>query len=146
MYRKNKDLEKSLAKSFVAFLESENRKEDMPFQQLKQIYENEFRPLSGIQNIGFSRIINALSYDLNQCQRLQDRVVFGGGEQAALQLLATGGADDSSDDENENEILSLYCKICKRQLRNLRDYFTHQSSVRHRQQGCLKKIRKSLEK
>ncbi|XP_068695788.1 putative helicase mov-10-B.1 [Montipora foliosa] len=146
MYRKNKDLEKSLAKSFVAFLESENRKEDMPFQQLKQIYEKEFRPLCGIPNISFSRIINALSYDLNQCQRLQDRVVFGGGEQAALQLLATGGADDSSEDENEDGIPRLYCKICKRHLGNVHAYHTHMASVRHRQQGCLQKIRKSLEK
>ena len=143
--------EKIIAQTFVKFLEDANRKEDMFVHELKQIYQEEFRTLYDTLGMSFLKLLNTLTYHLNACQQLQDRVIFGGGEAAALQLL-TDEPEESEDDEPEDRFYSLmrfgtfYCKICKRDLGNTEAYRTHITGVKHRQQHILKKIRKSLQK
>ena len=141
--RRSIDQENTVAKNFIKFLEDKNRKEDMFVHELKQIYKTEFRPLYETLGMSFSKILNTLAYHLNMCQQLQDRIVFGGGETAALQLLSADGTEDSSDDDNDE---AFHCKVCKRSLGNASTYDTHMASVKHRQQHILRKIRKSLEK
>ena len=147
--------EKTVAQAFVKFLEDNGRKEDMPVLQLKNIYQGEFRLLNPSVGwgISFSRVLNALTYHLNECQRLQDHVIFGGGDAAALQLLT-----DDLEEPQDNDDLCLrspsgafsrrpfYCEVCKRGLGNLMAYNKHLESVKHRQQIILITIRKSLNK
>ena len=150
------DQEKIIAQTFNKFLEDENLKKDMSVNELKQIYQVEFRTLYETLGMSFSKLLNTLTYRLNLCQQLQDRVIFGGGESAALQLLADdpGESEDEEDDNNEvDDFFSLmrlgrsfHCKVCKRDLGNDTAYRTHLAGVKHRQQHILKKIRKSLEK
>ena len=148
--RRSIDQEKIIAKTFVKFLEDKHRKEDMFVHELRQIYQAEFCPLYETLGMSFSKILNTLTYHLNMCQQLQDRIIFGGGETAALQLLSADGTEDSSEDENDLFSFlrhgAFHCKVCKRSLGNARAYDTHMASVRHRQQHILRKIRKSLEK
>ncbi|KAJ7370125.1 hypothetical protein OS493_034054 [Desmophyllum pertusum] len=128
----------------------------MSVNELKQIYQVEFRTLYETLGMSFSKLLNTLTYHLNLCQQLQDRVIFGGGESAALQLLADdpGESEDEEDDNNEvDDFFSLmrlgrsfHCKVCKRDLGNDTAYRTHLAGVKHRQQHILKKIRKSLQK
>ena len=47
------------------------------------IYQ-EFRSLYDTLGMSFSKLLNTLTYHLNMCQQLQDRVIFGGGDAAAL--------------------------------------------------------------
>lgn len=143
------DQEKIIAQTFIKFLEDGNRKKDMFVHELRQIYQ-EFRSLYDTLGMSFSKLLNTLTYHLNMCQQLQDRVIFGGGDAAALQLLN----DDPSDDESEGEddFFSLrrhgafHCKVCKRDLGNAVAYKSHMAGVKHRQQYILRKIRKSLQK
>ena len=152
-YRRTIDQEKIVAKTFVKFLEDKNRKEDMFVHELREIYQGEFCPLYETLGVSFSKLLNTLTYHLNLCQQLQDRIVFGGGEAAALQLLTVDGSEDldSSGDENDSVFTALtrgryYCNVCKRSLGNQIAYSNHISGVKHRQQKILRKIRKSLEK
>ena len=147
--------EKTVAQAFVKYLEDNGRKEDMPEIQLKNIYQGEFRRLnpSVDRGIPFYRVLNALMYHLNECQQLQDRVIFGGGDAAALQLLT-----DDPEEPQDNADLGFrslswtfsrrpfYCEVCKRGLGNLIAYQKHLESVKHRQQNILITIRKSLKK
>ena len=139
--------EKIIAQTFVKFLEDNNRKEDMFVEELRQIYQGEFRRLYDTLSTGmsFSKILNTLTYHINACQQLQDRVIFGGGEAAALQLLT----DDPDDDlcyRSPSSLSPFYCNICKRDLGNDRAYSKHIEGVKHRQQYILITIRKSLKK
>ena len=145
------DQEKIVAQTFVKFLEDNNRKEDMYEHELKQIYRAEFCPLYAHETIGmpFSKLLNTLTYHLNQCQRLQDRIIFGGGEAAALQLFSADGDEDSTEDEDDffsQRHGAFHCKVCKRSLGSETAYSSHMAGVKHRQQHILRKIRKSLEK
>ena len=150
--RRTVDQEKIVAQTFVKFLEDNNRKEDMYEHELKQIYRAEFCPLYAHETIGmsFSKLLNTLTYHLNQCQRLQDRIIFGGGEAAALQLLSDDGSEDSSAEEDDFFSIfrdgTFHCKVCKRSLGSATAYRNHMAGVKHRQQHILRKIRKSLEK
>ena len=151
--RRTIDQEKIVAKTFVKFLEDKNRKEDMFVHELKQIYQGEFCLLYETLGVSFSKLLNTLTYHLNLCQQLQDRIVFGGGEAAALQILTVDGSEDldSSGDENDSVFTALtrgryHCNVCKRSLGNQVAYSNHISGVKHRQQKILRKIRKSLEK
>ena len=151
--RRTIDQEKIVAKTFVKFLEDKNRKEDMFVHELREIYQGEFCPLYETLGVPFSKLLNTLTYHLNLCQQLQDRIVFGGGEAAALQLLTVGGSEDlnSSGDENDSVLKALtrgpyHCNVCKRSLGNELAYSNHISGWKHRQQEVLRKIRKSLEK
>ena len=142
------DQEKIIAQTFIKFLEDGNRKKDMFVHELRQIYQ-EFRFSYDTPGMSFSKLLNTLTYHLNMCQQLQDRVIFGGGDAAALQLF-----DDPSDDESEGEddFFSLmkhgtyHCKVCKRDLGGAVAYRSHIASVKHRQQHILRKIRKSVHK
>ena len=147
--------EKTVAQAFVKFLEDNGRKEDMPVLQLKNIYQGEFRLLNPSVGwgISFSRVLNALTYHLNECQQLQDRVIFGGGDAAALQLLTDDPEEPQDNDDLCFRSLSgafsrrpFYCEVCKRGLGNLMAYQKHLESVKHRQQNILITIRKSLNK
>ena len=147
--------EKTVAQAFVKFLEDNGRKEDMPVLQLKNIYQGEFRRLNPSVDwgISFSRVLNALTYHLNECQQLQDRVIFGGGDAAALQLLTDDLEEPQDNDDLCFRSLSgafsrrpFYCEVCKRGLGNLMAYNKHLESVKHRQQNILITIRKSLNK
>ena len=142
--------EKIIAQTFVKFLEDNNRKEDMFVDELRQIYQEEFRRLYSTLGMSFSKILNTLTYHINACQQLQDRVIFGGGEAAALQLL-TDDSDDSDDSVDSVDdpwyLLSpFYCNVCKRDLGDDRAYSKHIEGVKHRQQYILITIRKSLKK
>lgn len=147
--------EKTVAQAFVKFLEDNGRKEDMPEIQLKNIYQGEFRRLnpSVDRGIPFYRVLNALTYHLNECQQLQDLVIFGGGDAAALQLLTDDPEEPQDNDDLCFRSLSgafsrrpFYCEVCKRGLGNLIAYQKHLESVKHRQQNILITIRKSLNK
>lgn len=148
--RRTIDQEKIIAKTFAKFLEDENRKEDMFVHELKHIYQAEFCPLYDTLGMSFSKMLNTLTYHLNMCQQLQDKVIFGSGEAAALQLLSGEGDEESGDDENDFFSAlrhgQFYCKVCKRSLGNAIAYDLHMTGVKHRQQYILRKIRKSLEK
>ena len=140
--------EKIIAQTFVKFLEDNNRNEDMFVDELRQIYQEEFRRLYSTLGMSFSKILNTLTYHINACQQLQDRVIFGGGEAAALTLL-TDDSDDSDDDlcyRSPSSLSPFYCNICKRDLRDDRAYSKHIEGVKHRQQYILITIRKSLKK
>ena len=138
--------EKIIAQTFVKFLEDNNRKEDMFVDELRQIYQEEFRRLYSTLGMSFSKILNTLTYHINACQQLQDRVIFGGGEAAALTLL-TDDSDDSDDDLCYRSSLSpFYCNVCRRDLGDDRAYSKHIEGVKHRQQYILITIRKSLKK
>ena len=142
------DQEKIIGQTFVKFLEDENLKEDMFVHELREIYQVEFRSLYDTLGMSFSKLLNTLTYHLNLCQQIQDRVIFGGGDAAALQLLA----DDSGEsEEDEYDFFSYrhgayYCKVCKRDLGSEVAYRNHRAGVKHRQQHILRKIRRSLEK
>ena len=147
--------EKTVAQAFVKYLEDNSRKEDMPVLQLKNIYQGEFRRLNPSVDwgISFSRVLNALTYHLNECQQLQDRVIFGGGDAAALQLLTDDPEEPQDNADLGFRLLSwtfsrrpFYCEVCKRGLGNLIAYQKHLESVKHRQQNILITIRKSLKK
>lgn len=142
--------EKIIAQTFVKFLEDGNRKEDMLRHELKQIYQAEFCASYETLGMSFSKLLNTLTYHLNLCQQLQDRIIFGGGETAALQLLSADGSEDSSAEEDDFfSVLTrgaFYCNVCKRSLGSATAYSTHMAGVKHRQQHILKKIRKSLQK
>lgn len=143
--------EKLVARAFIKFLEEKKLKQDMLESQLKNIYDSQF-PLHYSTGVKFARVLNALKYHLNLCQQLQDRVIFGGGEAAALKMLSLDDPDESSSEE-EDEFSRLVrlatqtrCKICKRSFRGHAAYQSHLNTVSHRQQGILKKIRQSVEK
>ena len=147
---RNVDQEKIIAQTFIKFLEDGNRKKDMFVHELRQIYQ-EFRLSYETLGMSFSKLLNTLTYHLNMCQQLQDRVVFGGGDAAALQLFN----DDPSDDESEGEddfftgLMrhgAYHCKVCKRDLGSAVAYRSHMAGVKHRQQYILRKIKKSLQR
>ncbi|XP_022790584.1 uncharacterized protein LOC111330057 [Stylophora pistillata] len=144
--------EKTIAQAFVKFLEDSGRKQDMLVIQLKNIYQGEFRSLnpSFDRSISFSRVLNALTYHLNVCQQLQDRVIFGGGEAAALQLLTDDSVEPQENDDlcyrSLSSLRPFYCEVCKRGLGNAMAYQKHLEGVKHRQQKILITIRKSLKK
>ena len=147
---RSREQEKIIAQTFVKFLEDNNRKEDMFVDELRQIYQGEFRRLYNTLGMSFSKILNTLTYHINACQQLQDRVIFGGGEAAALQLL-TDDSDDSDDSVDSVDdpwylLIPFYCNVCKRDLGDDRAYSKHIEGVKHRQQYILITIRKSLKK
>ena len=147
-FRRTVDQEKIIAQTFIKFLEDGNRKDDMFVHELREIYQ-EFRSSYDTLGMSFSKLLNTLTYHLNMCQQLQDRVIFGGGDAAALQLLVD---DPSEESEAEEDFFSFmrhgayHCKVCKRDLGSEKAYRTHMAGVKHRQQYILKKIRKSLQK
>ena len=147
--------EKRVAKTFVEFLEKESLKCDMLVSRLEKIYLSKFCVLYSTPVIPFQRILNALTYHLNLCQRLQDSVVFGSGKTAALKLLSIKAKDadpDSSFVEAESEPnINISrkrpcCDVCKRNFRSIAAYENHVRTVSHRQQNLLKMIRESVER
>ena len=145
---RSREQEKIIAQTFVKFLEDNNRKEDMFVDELRQIYQGEFRRLYNTLGMSFSKTLNTLTYHINACQKIQDRVIFDGGEAAALQLL-TDDSDDSDDDlcyRSPSSLGPFYCNVCKRDLGDDRAYSKHIEGVKHRQQYILITIRKSLKK
>lgn len=142
--------EKSIAQTFIQFLEKNNLKNDMPESDLRNIYQSQFCLQHRTPTAPFPRVLNALKYHLNLCQQLGDRVIFGGGEAAALQMLSIDDPDESSSEEDEfSKLIHLVrprCKICKRTFRNNATYESHLDTVTHRQQSILKSIRQSVEK
>lgn len=148
--RRTVEQDKIIAQSFVKFLEDGNRKKNMFVDELRQIYQ-EFRSLYETPGMSFSKLLNTLTYHLNQCQQLQDRVIFGGGDVATLQLF-TDEPSDESEVEDEDEFFSFmgrrdyHCKVCKIDLGSEKVYQSHMAGVKHRQQYILRTIRKSLQK
>lgn len=148
--RRTVEQEKIIAQAFVKFLEDGNRKKNMFVDELRQIYQ-EFRSLYDTLGMSFSKLLNTLTYHLNQCQQLQDRVIFGGGDAATLQLF-TDEPSDESEGEDEDHFFNFmrrrdyHCKICKRDLGSEKAYESHMVGVKHRQQYILRTIRKSLQK
>jgi len=144
------DEEKSVAKTFIEFLENESLKCDMAASELEKIYLSKFCLLFSTPDISFSRILNALTYHLNLCQRLQDRVIFGGGQTAALKLLSIEDteADPGSFEEEPAKIgrRQHRCKICSRNFRSIAALENHLKTVSHRQQDILQTIRESVER
>ena len=148
--------EKRVANTFVEFLEKESLKCDMLVSLLEKIYLSKFCVLYSTPVIPFKRILNALTYHLNLCQRLQGSVVFGSGKTAALKLLsieAKDGDPDSSfsvEAESEPNInisrKTPCCDVCKRNFRSIAAYENHVRTVSHRQQNLLKMIRESVER
>ena len=148
--RRTVEQEKIIAQAFVKFLEDGNRKKNMFVDELRQIYQ-EFRSMYETHGMSFSKLRNTLTYHLNQCQQLQDRVIFGGGDAATLQLF-TDEPSDESEGEEEDDFLNFtshrdyHCKVCKRDLGSEKAYRSHMAGVKHRQQYILRTIRKSLQK
>ena len=147
--RRQKDQEKRTAQTFFQFLEKQKRKKDMSVEELRTIYDELFRPWNET-SVTFSRVLNALTYHLNLCQQIKDRVVFGGGEKAALQLFTREDTEESSDEEDSSlfavSYFNLNCKVCKKDFGSKRAQSDHFKTIKHRQQLTLKKIRKSLDK
>jgi len=142
--------EKSIAQTFIQFLEKNNLKNDMAESELRNIYQSQFCLQHRTPTAPFPRVLNALRYHLNLCQQLGDRVIFGGGEAAALQMLSIDDPDESCSEEDEfSKLMNLVtprCKICKRTFRNRATYESHLATVTHRQQSILKSIRQSVER
>ena len=144
--------EKHVANTFVEFLEKESLKYDMLASHLEEIYLSKFCVLYSTPVIPFQRILRALSYHLNMCQRLQDRIIFGSGETAALKLLSIEDADPDSGfvEESEPDInisrKTPCCDVCKRNFKTIAAYENHVKTVSHRQQNLLKTIRESVER
>ena len=142
--------EKSVAQTFIQFLEKNNLKNDMPESDLRNIYRSRFCLEHSTPTAPFPRVLNALRYHLNLCQQIEGRVVFGSGEAAALQMLSIDDPDEASSEEDEvSKPMALRthrCKICKRTFRNSATYQSHLDTVTHRQQSILKSIRQSVEK
>ena len=143
MFRGARSLDdvKGVAQTFIQFLEEKNLKQDMLESELRSIYQSQFRLEYSI-SVSFSRVFNALKYHLNKCQKIQDRVIFGGGEAAALKMLSIDDSEESSSEEDEKP----GCKICKRTFTGDDVYDSHLNTVSHRQQSIFKKIRKSVER
>ena len=122
----------------------------MAESELRNIYQSQFCLQHRTPTAPFPRVLNALKYHLNLCQQLGDRVIFGGGEAAALQMLSIDDRDESSSEEDElSKLMNLVthrCKICKRTFRNSATYEIHLTTVTHRQQSILKRIRQSVER
>ena len=123
----------------------------MFIDDLRQIYQGEFRRLYHTLSMPFSKVLNTLTYHINACQQIQDRVVFGGGEAAALQLLTDdpeeqGDSDDDLSCRSPSSLRPWYCETCKRDLGNGEAYRKHIEGLKHRQQYILVTIRKSLKK
>lgn len=144
------DDEKSVAQTFIQFLEKNNLKNDMLESDLRNIYQSQFCLQHSTPTAPFPRVLNALRYHLNLCQQIGGRVVFGSGEAAALQMLSNDDPDDSSSEEDEvSKLMHLVtnrCKICKRTFRDSATYQSHLDTVTHRQQNILKRIRQSVER
>ena len=142
--------EKSIAQTFIQFLEKNNLKNDMPESDLRNIYQSQFCLQHRTPTAPFPRVLNALRYHLNLCQQLEGRVIFGSGEAAALQMLSIDDPGESSSEEDElSKLMPLArprCKICKRTFTNSAAYENHLDTVTHRQQSILKRIRQSVEK
>ena len=144
--------EKRVANTFVEFLEKESLKYDMLVSHLEKIYLSKFCVLYTTPVIPFQRILRALSYHLNMCQRLQDCIIFGSGETAALKLLSIEDADPDSGfvEESEPNVnisrKTPCCEVCKRNFKSFSAYENHVRTVSHRQQDLLKTIRESVER
>lgn len=142
--------EKSIAQTFIQFLEKNNLKNDMPESDLRNIYQSQFCLQHPTPTAPFPRVLNALRYHLNLCQQLEGRVIFGSGEAAALQMLSIDDPGESGSEEDEfsmiMHLLRPRCKICKRTFPNSAAYASHLNTVTHRQQSILKRIRQSVEK
>ena len=136
--------EKIIAQTFAEFLEDNNRKEDKFVDELRQIFHEEFLRSYHTLGMSLSKTLNALTYHINACQQLQDRVI------AALQLLT----DDPTGQQDYNDLFhrspstlsSFYCNVCKRDLGNGGAYSKHIEGVKHRQKYILTTIRKSPNK
>ena len=145
--------EKRVANTFVEFLEKESLKHDMLVSHMEKIYLSKFCVLYTTPVIPFKRILKALTYHLNLCQRLQDSVIFGSGKTAALKLLSiedTGPDVGFVEAESEPNInisrKTPCCDVCKRNFRSIAAYENHVKTVSHRQQNLLKMIRESVER
>ena len=142
--------EKSVAQTFIHFLEKNNLKNDMPESDLRNMYQSQFCLQHPTPTVAFPRVLNALRFHLNLCQQIEGRVIFGSGEAAALQMLSIGNPDESNSEEDElsklMDLVTHRCKICKRTFRNSATYASHLDTVSHRQQSILKSIRQSVEK
>ena len=101
--------EKIIAQTFVKFLEDNNRKEEMLVDELRQIYQGEFRRLYNTLGMSFSKTLKILTYHINACQQL---VIFGGGEGSPSTLRPS------------------YCNVCKGNLGNGGAYSKHIEGVK----------------
>ena len=138
----SREIENAVSKCFLEYLESEGRKETMTFNQLREIFERQFQTEYETHGIRFPIVLNTLSFHMNECQQVHGKVVFGRGEEAALQILDS----DSDSDSDESSLGFLYCKVCKRKFRSAASYQDHLETVRHRQQVILRTIKKTLER
>ena len=133
-----------IAEGFVTHLEKEQLKETMKISKLREIYRCQFSVMYETKGISFSDVLDALCFHLNICQQIQGKVVFGGGEEAALAMLDT---DDEDDDwEQESVMHSFACDTCKKPMHDCHTLERHTRSIRHRQQKIFREIRKALEK
>ena len=139
--RQSREIENAVSKRFLEYLESEGRKETMAFNQLREIF-GQFQTEYETRGVRFPIVLNTLSFHLNECQQVHGKVVFGRGEEAALQILDS----DSDSDSDESSLGFLYCKVCKRKFRSAASYQDHLETVRHRQQVILRTIKKTLER
>lgn len=147
MFRRTLDDIKSVAKTFIEFLEENDLKHEMPRTDLKSVFESKYRLKYCTPGVSFSSVLNTLKYHLRQCQEIHGRVIFGSGEAAALRMLSIEDLEESSsDEEEENYSRNPRCKICRRRFQDIAALENHLETVSHRQQSVLKKIRESVEK
>ncbi|PFX17671.1 putative helicase MOV-10 [Stylophora pistillata] len=136
---------KSIAKSFIQFLEENDLKHEMAKSDLKEKYELQFRPSCNGSSVCFSRVLSTLKNRLNLCQVIRGRVVFGDGEAAALRIL---DSDESTSEEEERDDMerNLRCTTCKMDFHTDALLRKHLESGSHHQQSVLRTIRQSVEK
>ena len=138
----SRELQNAVSKCFLEYLESEGRKETTTISQLREIFERQFQTEYETHGVRFPRVLNTLSYHMNECQHVRGKVVFGCGEEAALQILDS----DSDSDSDESFLYPHYCEVCKRNFGSQGAYQFHLGTVRHRQQRILGTIKTTLER
>ena len=71
------DEEINIAQTFVKFLKDNYHKKEIPVDELRQIYQGEFRRLNNTLGMSFSKTLKIPTHHINACQQL---VIFGDGE------------------------------------------------------------------
>ena len=143
-------IQKSVSRDFLQFLEDTDRKVTTTTAKLEKIYTNEFCVARGSHGVVFRDVLNTLSYHMNECQKIQDKVVFGSGEEAVLQMLECDSQPARSGASASFAIPAIFspkhCSTCKRDFKSYVGFMKHQDTVQHRQQELLCTIRETLER
>ena len=142
-------IQKSVSRDFLQFLEDTDRKVTTTTAKLEKIYTNEFCVARGSHGVVFGDVLNTLSYHMNECQKIQDKVVFGSREEAVLQMLECDSQPARSGASASFTIPIFspkHCSTCKRDFKSYVGFMKHQDSVQHRQQELLCTIRETLER